>query len=137
MGQLLPHDYIAFESNFPMDNAIDFLFSTLHITPFHYGVENRKSIMAFRCGQKYIKPKSVSWVCFSRYRMSNDRNKKKDVSNWYAGQVKKKRGGGGGVSTIKLAPTFTVSNGSILRAKQILQQRTGTDSAVVGTRLHG
>ena len=24
--------------NFPMDNAIDFLFSTLHTTPFHYDV---------------------------------------------------------------------------------------------------
>ena len=24
--------------NFPTDNAIDFLFSTLHITPFHYEV---------------------------------------------------------------------------------------------------
>ena len=24
--------------NFPTDNAIDFLFSTLHTTPFHYGV---------------------------------------------------------------------------------------------------
>ena len=24
--------------NFPTDNAIDFLFSTFHTTPFHYGV---------------------------------------------------------------------------------------------------
>ena len=26
--------------NFPTDNAIDFLFSTLHTTPFHYEVLN-------------------------------------------------------------------------------------------------
>ena len=39
------------------------------------------------------------WVCFSRYRMSNDRNKKKDVSNvtkyGHAGKItrsKKKSG---------------------------------------------
>ena len=30
--------------NIPTDNAIDFLFSTLHTTPFHYEVLIRKSI---------------------------------------------------------------------------------------------
>ena len=48
--------------------------------------------------------------------MSNDRNKKKDVSNVtkYGMRDKKgrskKKGGGGGGGGIKLAPTFSVSN---------------------------
>ena len=49
MGQFprkLPHGYIikcyknasrVNRYNFPTVNAIDFLFSTLHTTPFHYG----------------------------------------------------------------------------------------------------
>ena len=70
--------------------------------------------------------------------------KKKDVSNVTKYGMrdkkvrsKKKRGGGGGGGGFKLAPILLCRTGSILRAKQILQQRTGTDSAVVGTRLHG
>ena len=51
--------------------------------------------------------------------------------------VADKTGGGGGGRVSNLLQLLLCRTGSILGAKQILQQRTGTDSAVVGTRLHG